>query len=366
MTHKNQAFWNNTNKSSDPERLDRTEEKRNHFNAIITVFLTAVIIAAGFLLPTVVYSAVESGRDNVTVLASSEGDDVLLHVFDEPVSLYPWSFYTPENTSELSPAEQSTLLANKVPQFLIKAMLVYGMDVDQLELDTNEPPSEYVSALLIDACRFLQTDAGANQGCFVVYALDINADGRADIRYAVDQNGAIISLIFLSAPWTTRDEGASLNSGSAAAEPALGQEPLAPDATQAPEGATPEGAATDAVSDPELIDPISPYALDLSNLERMPVDQELALWSFVHFIAVCAAENGQFELEAAASLLDTGFNTRYASSGNAHTKDSYLPTPTAFATEEYDLYLYDLPTDVRFILYYDALNARCVGFNLQL
>ena len=412
MTEKQQSFLASISSKQGEKSGLSPARWRSYLSTAFTVLLAATIIVAGFAAPSALSTTIDSEYDKVVVLASSEDDDVFSHVFEEPVSLYPWNLYNASDTFDITYAEHNVLVEQNVPGFLITTMSEYGMSAVQTQPSSvNSTYILYDSESLVNAFRFLLTNTETSQGCYVIYSLDINKDGVADLRCAVDQNGNIISLLFLSNPWVSV-EGSSFfpestgEASGADAEPSSltdaatadgsveaieAQDSLAEDGTPAEEAKTerPPGISGSATAGD------SPYALSLNNLERMPVGEELALWSYVHLIALSAAEAGQHKLAETAGFLDAGFTERYAHFNSANQAQPHeaepsitqppigqtspsqsptaqptisqplLPTPTIFATEQYALYIYDLPTDVRFILYYDPTNTRCVGFNIQ-
>lgn len=368
MSEEHKNSWNAARSKTQAETKSTSEIRRNYLSTALTILLAAAIIVAGFVTPSMLYSVIDTDRGTLTRLADPDSEDVSLHVFDEPVSLYPWNLYSFENTSDLSYSDRNFLYEHNVPQMLITAMTVYGMDVNLLQSPTEQTSAEYVAELIVDAFSFLLTDAENYQGCYVIYALDINSDGTPDLRCAVDQSGVIISMIFLSPPWVPSADAVGQNpeaTGEGGAAPTDATPPAG--GVAAPDNASPEGETTTPPDGTTMASEEYPhYALVLDGLERAPVGEELALWSFTHLIALSAAENGQVLLGEAATTLDTGFTERYANSESASKSQGYSPTPTVFATEEYALYIYDLPTGVRFILYYDTEESRCVGFNLQL
>lgn len=375
-----ESSWSSKPSKPKTETTGISEKRRGLISNAITVILTIAMMATGFSIPRIFADTMESDRDMITVLPISESDDFSQHVFDEPVSLYPWNLYNPEKTSDLNYSERGFLIDQRVPDFLIATMKTYGMDVSYLQLDSGRDPQEYASSLLIDAFVFLNTNEEANQGCYVINSLDINQDGTADLRCAVDQSGAVISLRFESDPWEIPEgfddpdpETPDTETPTPGSETPAGEAASAADAATTPENAesnAPAGAEATESTPPEEVegepeDEPSPE-LDLSGLKQVPVGEELAIWSFAHRVVFSSEANNQYLLHEAVILLDSGFSNRYANpedvKGNGQ---NYSPNPTVFATEEYALYIYDLPNDVRFIIYFDSDASRCVGFNLQ-
>lgn len=391
MSDTQKSSWSSAHtKTKDPQSA--RDRRRDYINLFLTIFLAAAVIIGGFVAPNAFYSAIDSERDNITVLSDPSSDDVLLQVFEEPVSLYPWSLYSVESTFELSYTERSFLIDHNVPTFLATAMTAYGMDVNQLTGESGQPTSESLSDVLVSAFSFLLTDPDTGQGCYVMHALDVNKDGVPDLRCAVDQNGVIISQIFLSEPWTLEGDVTDTGADATGADAGATQGNTAPPAGSATTGSPAGTDATSPTGDPAtgatensppdalgtgtggatadesetLTTSNNPYALNLDGYERKPVGEELSLWSYVHLVAQSAAENEQYALQGAAAVLDNAFSERYANPDTESENLTYSPTPIIFSTVDYLLYIYDLPTNVRFILYYDSAQSRCVGFNLQI
>lgn len=360
MSNGPETSWQNSSTEGEAGRQSELEKRRNLRNAIITAVLAAAIIIGGFFAPSIFYAVYGSERGVVVELADSSEDNVSQHVFDEPVSLYPWNLYDANNTSALSYSDRAFLSERGVHNFVITAMTAYGMDIQTLQPALEQPAYDYVSELLIDSFSLLHTNAEAGQSCFVIYGLDVNGDGINDIRCAVDQSGALISLLFLSEPWAAAEDT------SQSTDPATDPGTTAPPADPAAE--------PDATTSEEDETTISPYALNLEGVEHTASGEWLSIWSYVHLIALSAAENGQTQLRDAASTLDTGFYERYVGpttpvEGEEATEEDtepYLPDAIVFAEVEHALYIYDLPNGMRFILYYDTDTSRCVGFNLQI
>lgn len=350
MEENKQSSWDSTETLQDFEPQDKASRKRSAYSSIITGILAAAIIIIGFVAPSFFNSVSNSEHDRIISLADPNSE-VSLHVFDEPVSLYPWNLYSTESVSSLSYAQRGFLFEHNVPNFLITSLSAYGMDINLVASNTEQSSYDYVSDLLASSFVFLHTGSEESSGCYVIQNLDINGDGIADIRCAVDQGGLIFSLIFLSEPWIAVPDPADANAdtGNAAA---LENTP--------PTGDKPAAGSEEVATEP------SPYALDLESLERIPAGEELTIWRYVHMITISAAENGQSQLSEAAAVLDNGFYSRYGAVEATEDGESYSPTPTVFSTEEYALYIYDLPNETRFILYFDTTYTRCAGFNLQL
>jgi hypothetical protein len=111
-------------------------------------------------------------------------------------------------------------------------------------------------------------------------------------------------------------------------------------------------------------------------VEYLPVEEDRQLWSFAYTTAREAWLMDQQGLFFAFRQLELTFESRYGYPfitllGAAPGASEDLPlidpvplTPTPFATADYLLYIYDLPTEERLILYLNPLDRQCMGFNL--
>ena len=162
----------------------------------ITLFLTAVIIAGGFLLPTLLSPMLDAYRNNVIALPSPSDDS---HVFDEPVTFYPWNLYSAEQTRSLTTYEANTIQQSGVANLLISNMQLRGIEL-VYEYD------EYVSRI-ISSFRCLEPVDSVEPSCFVLYNADIDFDEVPDVRccgmalHGITSNLIMmLGLIHLSAP----------------------------------------------------------------------------------------------------------------------------------------------------------------------
>jgi hypothetical protein len=65
-----------------------------------------------------------------------------------------------------------------------------------MQLDSSE-----YQARVINSFAYLDPQDSDEPGCFVLIDADIDSDGQADLRCAVDLEGDIISLLFVSDLW---------------------------------------------------------------------------------------------------------------------------------------------------------------------
>jgi hypothetical protein len=351
--------------------------RRSAFYDGVTVVLAALIIIGGFVSPSLFYPLIDSYQNETVVLATAEDTDVSQHVFEEAVSLYPWNLYATEQLRPLSGFERDFLLERQVPQFLFSVMAARGMNVALLPT----PPQPSAVAAAFD---FLITDTNSGQGCYVLDAGDFNGDGAADLRCAVDEDGNVITLVLLSGSWPVP-------------EPEVGAEGVEPTSSAA--SGESDTAASEVATVPES-----------RSVESLPGGQDLAAWEFVDLLVGSARNSGQLKVEAAVTQLDAGFAERYgypytslrapaSTETNEPTNQAatdiqpaddtelsatpaqeataldrekqsqrlpaFSPTPLVYATEEYELFIYDLPNGMRLILYMNPVVPLCLGFNLQ-
>jgi hypothetical protein len=399
-----------------PDRQDRTERRHHVISNLLTLLISGVIIAGGFLLPTLLYPYLNRYINETVQLTHPSEETIAGHVFEEPVTLYPWDLYDENLLRPLTGAERSLLEEKGVPDFLISILRDHGMEVNA---ETDE--SGYRTNI-INSFRFLEPRDSADRSCFVLADTDINADGQADLRCAVNLEGNIISLLFASREWDTvhvktpigvpflmpddeqtegeQSEGEELEDattetettdptegsdagetnadigpgeeGSTEGAPGEGdEETTGEDGTETTEtpGNTGAADATDATQDGE-------GTLAQSKVEHPPVEEDQYLWSFAYTASREAKVIGQEDLFLAFRQLELVYEYRY---GYSYTmllpvlpaEPELLPdieylslTPRVFATEEYLLYIYDLPNGERLILYLDPTSLRCMGFNL--
>jgi hypothetical protein len=379
---------------------------------LLTLLVAGVIIAGGFLLPTLLYPYIDRYRGEVIPLASPSEGTIAEHVFEEPVTLYPWNLYREDRLRPLSSAERSLLEDRGIPSFLIATLRDHGMP--------PAPGEDSYHTQIINSFRYLDPQDSAERGCFVLIDADIDEDNQADIRCAVDLEGDLISLLFISDRWNAVQVKAPI--GVPATPPPGENAEGAPQGEAATEG-SPEDSSTDSSADTEgggteaaeggtgaSTEPGAADAEGTTNgpagagtgaggdgttpagegdsaataegstaptaIEPLPVGEDQYLWSFIYATAREARIINQSELFLAFRQLELGYENRYgypytrllpiqpASPENLPEVKPLSLTPTPFATADYLLYIYDLPTGERLILYLDPLSRHCLGFNL--
>ncbi|MDR3052594.1 MAG: hypothetical protein LBU48_01875, partial [Coriobacteriales bacterium] len=142
----------------------------------------------------------------------------------------------------------------------------------------------------------------------------------------------------------------------------------------------------------------------LPAVEYLPVEEDYQIWAFVNATVKEAELLDQQRLAHAFSLLDTSFTYRYGypfsslvpddeastpvdetvdkTEGTPPQTGETLPQPTTpetpvippnlpltpfvLTSEDFRLFIYDLPDKTRLIIYLDPAAMRCTGFSLQL
>ncbi|MDR1015788.1 MAG: hypothetical protein LBL86_12555 [Coriobacteriales bacterium] len=423
-----------------------SQRRYNLTSNLMTLLVAGVIIAAGFLLPTLLFPYLDLYRDEVIQLVAPPENEISQHVFEEPVTLYPWNLYEEELLAPLSPADRNVLERRGIPDFLIATLRDHGMQPEPDE-DGAVPSDEAYRAQILGLFQYLEPRDTAEPGCYVLVDADIDLDGRADIRCATDLEGNLISLLLVSSQWDSVSVEKPI--GVAAAPPAEKEQEHEPvEDTEGGEGTggtggaeggegtggtedagagagTADGSGTDgAGADGETRDPgqgdtetgdaaqtgtegqgtdavpangeeagssgrdggasggalatlATLVARDVqSALDHPPVTEDAHLWSFSYATAREAKVFDQPELFLAFRQLELTYEHRYGYPYTAllplqPAEAEELPeveytalTPVPFATADFLLYIYDLPSGERFILYLDPNTLRCMGFNL--
>lgn len=186
---KRRSLWGSPTSS---EKADKKQSRRNIQSGIITLLLTAVIIAGGFGLPTMLNPFLDTYSNQ---LVSLDGSAVNMtgHLFEELVALYPWDIYEDTPARSLTSYELNTLEQSGFANLLLDIMELRGI---QLEDDLGEYQNR-----ILGEFRCLEPTDPSQLGCFVLVDSDIDLDGFPDVRAAVDFSGKIISLLFFSDTW---------------------------------------------------------------------------------------------------------------------------------------------------------------------
>ncbi|MCL2883457.1 MAG: hypothetical protein FWF30_03185 [Coriobacteriia bacterium] len=215
--------------------------KKPHGN-ILTLLLAAVIIAAGVVLPPLIYPLMDQYSNKITQLQASDTASV---VFQEPVSLYPWNVYDESRTRELYPSEVNTIIESKVPDFLLGFLLARGVDIDS-NTDFRES--------LLSSFRYLSVSGDRAEDCYVL-EMDLNGDGVPDLSCATDLNGNVISTIVLTDDYQTIQVAlpASVSPDQAAGDTGAGAGAAANPATDADAAGTADAAGAGAAANPGTV-----------------------------------------------------------------------------------------------------------------
>jgi hypothetical protein len=385
---------------SNIDRQDRRERRFGILSNLLTLLFTGVIIAGGFLLPTLLYPYLDSYLNETVHLVHPSEDTIAEHVFAEPVPLYPWNLYDANLLTPLSIADRNLLEEKGIPEFLVATLRDCGMQ-------TEEDEGSYRTQI-INSFNYLDPESDAETGCFVLYDTDINADGQSDLRCAVDLSGNIISLILLDDQWDSLRIQAPI--GVAIAEEpddtlTTGELPTGPDdgtgEGQGTEGTATEGQETEGpgTGDPSAGDPSAggPNAGDPnageddnnqnmiedpnanggpSQLINLPIEDDQSLWSFAYTISREARLINQQSLFSAFRQLELNYDYRYgypfttllpikpAEPEDLPESEPAMLIPTALTARDYRLYIYDLHDGKRLVLYLNPSTLRCMGFNL--
>ena len=368
------------------DKLERRERRFRILNNLATVLLTGIIIAGGFMLPTLLYPYLDFFHDDMVQIADPLTYTAEENPLENPVTLYPWNIYDVQLCRSLSTSEREFLINRGFPIYLLESMRNRGMQMEKTDLDYH--------MMIINSFSYLEPQDSNVPGCYVLSNFDANEDGIADLRFAAASDGSIISLLFLSDMWDTitvespigvpstkpadqeqsgqegtgnkpgeegkpSDNNPSQTEGTATTGP--GQNP-APNGTQQQGENQPSGNTNASESDPTL--------------QRPPVDEDLNIWSFSYAVSREARMIGQQSLFQSFRQLEFYYESRY---GYPYTKllpnqpldDERLPeveelplTPQPLKTDQYSLLIYYLPTGEQLTLYLSSDSRKCLGFNL--
>ncbi|MDR3037306.1 MAG: hypothetical protein LBU31_02710 [Coriobacteriales bacterium] len=192
-TAKKKSVWRKPPTDTDRAGGDRQEHRERRYSILsnlLTLLLTGVIITGGILFPNLLYPYLDRYRNTIVQIPSPTESE---HTFDEPVSLYPWNLYEEQRLRALTSAERDLLDGRGIPDFLIATLRDHGMTI----LPDGPDVLNY-RALILGSFRYLEPGDSAEPGCYVLYDVDIDAEGQPDLRCAVDFQANIISLLFVS------------------------------------------------------------------------------------------------------------------------------------------------------------------------
>ena len=363
------------------ERLKQHGRRASILSSVFTLLLTAVIIVGGFMLPPLAYPYLDPYHDVIIQVADPSEYKPEQGVFSNPIDLYPWNLYEEHSLRALTSSQRNFLEYRGIPNFLLAILRDHG-------LETSTDDAVYLSKI-VDSFHYLEPQESDEQGCYVLVDLDISEDGEPDLRCAVDLNGTIISLLFVSTLWDTvviespivvfggEPEVAEQNAteeGDVAAEGGAATEGQAATEEQKEGEANPDDLAAGQGDTDVSPDDLS--AQDPLIDHTPPIDEDRYIWSFAYAISREALIIDQTTLFSAFRQLDLFYEIRYS-----YSYPQLLPNPLPFPenlpdveqvtlapqpllSDQYLLYIYNLPTGDQLILYIEPDSLRCIGFNL--
>jgi hypothetical protein len=343
--------------------------KQTTLSSIVTLLLTAVIIAGGFMLPTLFSPLLDSYRNNLIQLSGPTDDMVSGHVFEEPVTLYPWNIYDESQVRGLTNYEMITLEQSGVADLLVSNMQLRGLE---LVYDYGA----YVERIL-SSFGCLEPLNSSEPGCFVLVDADIDFDDSPDLRCAVDFSGNLISLLLVSeklnplkltAPLMASTEQAAEGEATAADNGSPGE-------TGSANGSG--GTDTEGSTPGSSVPSASTTAADDTQVDYRPLPEEENIWLFSYVLSREALTVGQYAVYSAFRQLDLGYEARFeypyiSLTGTPPQYVEALPeiepvatTNRQLTTGKYLLRIYDFSSGERLILYINSDTQHCDGFNLS-
>ncbi|MDR2956770.1 MAG: hypothetical protein LBU61_01125, partial [Coriobacteriales bacterium] len=381
---------------------------KRDFSNLITLLLVSLILTAGILLPNLIYPELDPFMEQITQLSVSAEPDS--YVFQELVRLYPWDIYDPRDTSPLSDEDRQLLISRGVPELILADLAKRGLVVGSRELEYQER--------LLSSFVYLSPQDAADKDCYVLVDCDINYDGINDLRCAVDLEGDIVSFDILNVAFSKLvidppevpdvpgnkptdgldaepstdpgdesqpdDQNDGLSEGSIDTQDSP-QNENGQSTTNADDPATssidqddvPITSDTSTTEKPFInLPPIS------SSIDRQPLDEYLAIWSFAYSITKDAGSANQLRLATFFRQIDLSFCYQYQYSFETYLWDSHglsYPKDTAsynsnlrleqqtytylnyWPYTNFTLYVYDLPSEVRVILFINDRTGDCMG-----
>jgi len=378
---------------------DRAKEKKrelrfNLLNNFMTFILAAVIIAGGFMFPTLVYPYLDFYHNDIIQLVDPSEYYPDEYIFENPIILYPWNLYEEQLLRALSISERDFLRNKGIAPFLLATMCDRGLEKDKEDAD-------YLS-FIINSFYYLEPRDSNDPGCYILVDLDIDGDATPDLRCAVDNEGTIISWRVLSEAWDTvlvespiglsvpeveeGQEGEGTVSSEDGKNPEMeDKDPNATDPLE-DEGATEEEGEEEADETPDVEEDEAQEGDDETEqkppennpaIEHPPLREDQIIWSFAYSISRQALLIDQQRLFRAFRQLELHYEVRY---DYAYTlllpiqspEEEILPevaytllTPLVIrSSDQYLLYVYNLPTGEQLILYLEPINLKCMGYNL--
>jgi hypothetical protein len=248
--------WNTPPATPEQDSARRATRRRNVRSGVITVLVTIVLIAAGIAAPSIAAPFMDPYIGQTVQLGTADGTNVEQHVFEDPVTLYPWNMVS--DTSRLEPldaTDRSVLTSHGVPDFLLNAYSALGY------LTSSSARTDAYTSIL-DSFRLLDLSDTTQQDCYVLVNWANSSADLPQANYAVDLNGNVISLRF--------DQGA------------------APAAT---------------------VVPVYPNAW--STLDPASSSEDFRLWSYADFVYREASLGSQQQLTSDFAQLDASLAQKY-------------------------------------------------------
>ena len=393
-TTKRPAFWGRPPIST---KQERSERRFSILSNLLTLLLTAIIIAGGFLLPTLLYPYLDFYQDELTQLADPTDYVAEEYIPENPVILYPWNLYDKDLLRPLDAAEIAFLKAKDIHGFLLAYMCDFGLELVKEE-------EEYFTQI-IDSFRYLEPLNSSDPSCFVLGELDINGDGTPDLRCAVSLKGTIISLQFLSDMWdaititspigipvpSIANEGETEGEGPGAVSgeenPGVGEDQQAGQTGQNGQATTADEAQT---TGGEVLSGNPDVGQENTNegnanitepnlaTEHPPVPEDLNIWSFAYVTSREARSINQVDLFNAFRQIEYYYEVRYSYPYTLllpiqSSEEEVLPeieyvtlTPLPLRSDKDLLHIYSLPGGDQLVLYLESASLRCFGFSLLL
>lgn len=372
---KKKSTWGKPTKN---ENSDNRESLQRLIGGTLTLFLTIVIIASGFLIPTVAAPYIDSYNNRYVQLPEPTESTTLTPIPREPVILTPWNIYDVSLLRQLNEEEQTKLDASGSIDFLIAVMRDHGLQPVQEE-------SYYRNKILADF-RCLESQVQGGPRFFILYGEDMNEDNTADVRCAVDYDGKIISLLLLSAEWNEVDLRQPIDVTGNATEAEVEGEGTQTGDT--PDGTGDAGEAQGQGNDGQSVGETgtgtgtnpgsTPQTPGGAALTR-PASNDGWIWAFSYATSREAYLFSQTDVFNAFRQLDFYYENIYGFGfksliPGATTEPEVLPNdplrseigaPIEYLSAEHRLHIYRLASGVQLILYIDPVSQHCVGFNIE-
>ncbi|MCL2756714.1 MAG: hypothetical protein FWD43_01370 [Coriobacteriia bacterium] len=381
-------------------------------NNLITFVSAAVIIAGGYMLPTVMYPYLDFYKNDMIQLTEPEKE----YVLENPNGSYPWDYYAEELLHPLTTYQREFLYSNNIPSFILSSMCNYGLKMDK-------SPTAYYRDI-IDSFNYLDLSDVDGTACYVLVDYDIDGDRVPDLRCAVSLEGIAISFHTLSPVWydISVESPIGLPTTPEIVEPGIDDPPVEPeenedglagyssqegdgtpgDGTTGDEttgdgttgdgttgdgttgdgttgdgttgdGTTGEGQGNTTGANGENGSTPNPAGV---TVDRPPVEEDKNIWSFAYVFSREALLINQQTLFTVFRQLELYYETRYGYSyiqllPIQSPEDEVLPeveqmapSPMIIDSGSYKLYIYNLPTGEQLILYLESATLKCSGFDL--